>query len=88
MKKTLAIWVSSIILLSVMVVPFFHSAQAKPVPAAPASHPEYHDAISDLRSARKHLEKALDDGYGHRDEAMRTIDHAINECEEALHKLR
>jgi hypothetical protein len=35
---------------------------AKP---APSEHPEYRHAVSDLRNARKHLEKALNDGYGH-----------------------
>jgi hypothetical protein len=34
--------------------------------------------------ARKHLEKALNDGYGHRDRAMRAIDAAIHECDQAV----
>ena len=68
-------------LLCALANPVLHTALAKP---APAEHPEYRDAVNDLRNARKHLEKALDDGYGHRDRAMRVIDHAIQECEEAV----
>ena len=45
---------------------------------------EYHDAVNDLRNARKHLEKALNDGCGRRDRAMRAIDAAIHECDEAV----
>jgi len=81
MKKTLTIWISLVSLLFALAIPVFHTAMAKP---APSEHPEYRDAINDLRNARKHLEKALNDGYGHRDRAMRAIDHAIGECEEAV----
>jgi hypothetical protein len=84
MKKTLTIWISLLTLLCAFAIPVLHTALAKP---APAEHPEYRDAINDLRNARKHLEKALDDGYGHRDRAMRTIDRAIHECEEAVQVL-
>jgi hypothetical protein len=42
------------------------------------------NVTNDLRNARKHLEKALSDGYGHRDRAMQAIDHAIQECDEAV----
>ena len=37
-----------------------------------------------LRNARQHLERALNDGYGHRDRAMRAIDEAMHECDEAV----
>jgi len=84
MKKTLAVLIGSLMLLAALVVPVLHSAMAK---AAPAEHPEYRDAIEQLRNARKHLEKALDDGYGHRDRAMRAIDESIRECEEARRAL-
>ncbi|MGO9271063.1 MAG: hypothetical protein ACLQOO_12535 [Terriglobia bacterium] len=80
MKKTLTILIGSLMLLAALVIPVLHSALAKP---APAEHPEYRDAIEDLRKARKHLEGALDDGYGHRDRAMRAIDESIKECEAA-----
>jgi hypothetical protein len=84
MKKTLVIWIAVLTLLFAFAIPVLHTALAKP---APASHPEYRDAINDLRSARKHLEKAMADGYGHRDRAMRAIDHAIEECEQAAQTL-
>jgi len=83
MKRTLTLLLG-LLVLTVLAIPAFHSVFAKPVPPA---HPEYHDAINDLRNARKHLEKALDDGYGHRDRAMRAIDGAIKECEEAAQVL-
>ena len=82
MKKTLTIWMMTLVtLLLVLAIPVLRTTTAKP---APDSHPEYHDAVNDLRSARKHLEKALNDGYGHRDRAMRAIDAAIHECDEAV----
>jgi len=90
MKITLTIskrwcWlIASLMLLGALLVPLVHSAMAKP---APAEHPEYRDAIQELRHARKHLEAALDDGYGHRDRAMRAIDESIHQCEEAVRAL-
>jgi len=81
MKKTLTIWIILMTLLLALAIPMFRTAMAKP---APSEHPEYRDAVNDLRNARKHLEKALNDGYGHRDRAMRAIDHAIQECDEAV----
>jgi hypothetical protein len=81
MKKKLAILIGSLMLFAALVIPALHNALAKP---APAEHPEYRDAIEDLRKARKHLEGALDDGRGHRDRAMRAIDESIRECEEAV----
>jgi len=84
MKRTLTIWITLLTLLCALAIPVLHTAMAKP---AASEHPDYRDAINDLRNARRHLEKALDDGYGHRDRAMRTIDHAIQECEEAVRVL-
>jgi len=81
LKKALTIWITLVALLLALAIPVFHTAMAKP---AASEHPEYRDAINDLRNARKHLEKALNDGYGHRDRAMRAIDDAIRECEEAV----
>jgi len=85
MMKTLAIWITLLMMLCVSANLVLHTALAKP---APASNPEYRAAINDLQSARKHLEKALADGYGHRDRAMRAIDHALEECEQAVQTLR
>jgi hypothetical protein len=71
--------------LFALAIPLLRTAAARPVPAG---HPDYHAAIANLRDARKHLERALNDGYGHRDRAMRAIDDAIHECEESLRVLR
>jgi len=84
MKRKLTIWISLAALVLALGVPLLHTALAKPVPA---SHPEYHEAVESLRSARKHLEKADADGYGHRDRAMRAIDRAIEECNQAVQTL-
>jgi hypothetical protein len=81
MKRKLTIWISLVTLLLALGIPLLHTALAKP---APASHPEYREAIENLRGARKHLEKADADGYGHRDRAMRAIDEAIEECNQAV----
>ena len=84
MKRTLTIWITLLTLLLALAIPVLHTALTKP---APAEHPEYRAAINDLRNARQHLEKALNDGEGHRDRAMRAIDHAIQECEQAVRVL-
>jgi hypothetical protein len=84
MKGPLTTWITLVTLLCALAIPVLRTALAKP---APAEHPEYRAAINDLRNARKHLEKALNDGYGHRDRAMRAIDHAIGECEPAAQVL-
>jgi hypothetical protein len=81
MKKKLTVWMSLIALLCALAIPVMHGALAKP---APAEHPNYHDAINELRDARKKLETAEADGYGHRDKAMHAIDHALDECNQAL----
>ncbi|HEV2383521.1 MAG TPA: hypothetical protein VG206_27470 [Terriglobia bacterium] len=95
MRRRLIVVMSSIAVLCVLSIPVFHSAAAKsaPSPAAPpaaappSSHPEYHDTIEALRNARRHLEKAEADGYGHRDRAMQAKDAALDECNQALQVL-
>jgi hypothetical protein len=91
MKRRLIVVMSSIAVLCALSIPVFHSAAAKPAPspaaAAPSPHPEYHDTIEALRNARRHLEKAEADGYGHRDRAMRAVDAALDECNQALQVL-
>jgi len=91
MRKRLVLIVSSIAVLCALSIPAFHAAAAKSAPspastaaAVPDSHPEYHDALEALRNARKHLEKAAADGYGHRDRAIQALDAAIDECNQAL----
>ncbi|HEV3278770.1 MAG TPA: hypothetical protein VG860_18280 [Terriglobia bacterium] len=81
MKRTLSVWTGLIALLCALAIPVLHGAFAKP---APAEHPNYHDAINELRDARKKLETAEADGYGHRDKAMHAIDRAIEESNQAL----
>ena len=81
MNRRIIIWINIAGALLAVAIPAVHMTMAKP---APSEHPEYHDAVNDLRNARKHLEKALNDGYGHRDRAMRAIDHAIQECDAAV----
>jgi hypothetical protein len=93
MRRRLIVLMSSIAVLCALTIPVFHSAaKPAPSPAAPAAappdrHPEYHDALEALRNARKHLEKAEADGYGHRDRAMQSVDAAIDECNQALQVL-
>jgi hypothetical protein len=81
MKKRLTVWAGLIALVCALAIPVVHSALAKP---APVTHPNYHDALSELRDARKKLETAEADGYGHRERAMHAIDAAIEECNQAL----
>lgn len=81
MTRTLAVRTSSIALLCALALPVMHGALAKP---APSQHPNYRDAINELRDARKKLETAEADGYGHRDRAMHAIDRAIEECDKAV----
>jgi hypothetical protein len=78
--KRIVLVIIALFLVGVFAVPRLRTSAANP---APASHPEYKSAVEDLRSARKHLSKALADGYGHRDAAMRAIDRAISECNQA-----
>ena len=84
MKRTLTIWITLVTLLLAMAVPVSHEAQTQPDIAIPRM---YRDAIADLRNAKKHLENAPNDGYGHRDRAMRMIDRTIEECQQAVRLL-
>lgn len=60
----------------------------KPQPAVPAAaperHPEIRDAIESLRHAREHLDHAAHDFGGHRVDAIRAIDAAINQLQICL----
>ncbi len=60
----------------------------KPQPATPsaaaADHPEIRDALAALRRAREHLNHAAHDYQGHREDAIRAIDGAINQLEICL----
>jgi len=81
MRRTLTLWISLVALLCALAIPVMHGVLAKP---APSEHPNYREAISDLRDARKKLETAEADGYGHRERAIHAIDNALAECNEAL----
>ncbi len=81
MKRALMVWMGLVALLFALAIPVVHRAFARP---APADHPNYHDAMDELRDARKKLETAEADGYGHRDRAMHHIDAALDECSQAL----
>lgn len=53
--------------------------------AAPAEqHPQIHDAIAALRSAKAHLEHAAHDFGGHRVDAIKATDEAIHQLEICL----
>jgi hypothetical protein len=56
----------------------------EPAKAAPADHPEIHDALNSLRHAREHLEHAAHDFGGHRVDALRATDEAIHQLEICL----
>lgn len=87
MKKRIGVWIGLVIFLCVLAIPAIHAVRASAAAPAPAEHPEYRDAVNELRNARKHLEKANADGYGHRDRAMQHIDEALEECEQAVRAL-
>jgi hypothetical protein len=55
-------------------------------PTSPAAerHPEIHQAIEALRSARSHLQQAAHDFGGHRADALRATDEAIHQLEICL----
>ena len=55
-----------------------------PAAAAPEPHPEIREAIASLRRAREHLDHAAHDFGGHRAEAIRAIDVAINQLQTCL----
>jgi outer membrane protein TolC len=60
----------------------------KPSPAMPAAAPERHPqiraAMGSLRQAREHLEHADHDFGGHRVEAIRAIDAALDQLQACL----
>lgn len=52
-------------------------------PTSPAfeRHPEIRAAINSLQNARKHLQEAAHDFGGHRADALRATDEAINQLQ-------
>jgi hypothetical protein len=59
-------------------------APAAAGPATPEPHPQIRDAIASLRRAKEHLEHAKHDFGGHRVEAIRATDAAIQQLETCL----
>jgi hypothetical protein len=53
-----------------------------------AAQPHMHAALDDLRSARSELEQAEHNKGGHREEAIRLTDQAINEVKEGMDDAR
>jgi hypothetical protein len=57
-------------------------AAAAPTPAEP--HPEIREALGALQNARQHLAHGAHDFGGHRANALRLTNQAIQECREAM----
>jgi hypothetical protein len=56
-------------------------APAPPAAPVPAAHPQIHDALEAMRTAKHHLEGAAHDFEGHRVKAIEHLDQAIREAE-------
>lgn len=91
-------WITSLLALATMVFvlgfpvavpasPVPPKTQPKALPAPPApeeAHPEIRDAIQSLRRARNHLQHADHDFGGHRVDAIKAIDEAIEQLQTCL----
>lgn len=87
-------WLSSSLALSALVLALSfplavpaapRTPQPKPAPAAAAEpHPELRAAMANLREAREHLDHAAHDFGGHRVAAIKAVDEAIHEVDEAM----
>jgi hypothetical protein len=53
--------------------------------AEPEHHPAIHRALRELRDARKELKEAKHDFDGHREDALRAVDKAIEQLDVCLH---
>lgn len=83
--------------ISFRVLPSLHAAAPQPAPAvaaqpAPAAlpvmpaepHPEIRAAMQALRQAQRHLQHGAHDFGGHRAEALKLTDQALQQCRAAL----
>lgn len=52
--------------------------------APPAEHPHIHAAVAELREARNELQHAAHDFCGHRADALRDTQAALNQLQKAL----
>jgi hypothetical protein len=84
MKKTLIAFVSGVALAVVLLFMLNMPARAGASPAPPERHPEIQAAINHLRQAKENLEKGAHDFKGHRAEALKHTNAALEECRLAL----
>jgi len=85
MKKTFLAFVSGVVLAVALLFTVNMSARAGASPSGPPEkHPEIRAAINHLRMAKENLEKASHDFGGHRVEAIKHTDAALEECRLAL----
>lgn len=83
--------------VSIRVLPSLRAASPQPAPAVAAQpvaaaaaampaepHPEIRAAIAALRQAQHHLQHGAHDFGGHRAEALRLTDQALQQCRAAL----
>jgi len=91
MRKLFA---ASVLCFSILAVTLVFVPGASPLPSAnaataafpapaptPQAHPEIRDALEALRTARTHLKEARHDFGGHRAEALKDVDRAINQLQ-------
>ena len=92
MKKTIT-FLAVLAFAMAMIFPVrsaLRAAAGTPHPAVAAApppaehHPEIREAIEALQNARQHLAHGAHDFGGHRANALRLTDQAIQECREAL----
>jgi len=81
MKKTLLALATVVVLAVAMLFTLNMPARAG---APPEKHPEIQAAINHLRQAKKNLEKGAHDFKGHRAEALKHTNAALEECRLAL----
>lgn len=89
MKNRIASVLALVAMVLVLTFPVAAPAAPAPQPAAkalpvPPPHPEIRDAIASLRTARAHLQHAVHDFGGHRVDAIRSIDAAIEQLQACL----
>ena len=90
MKTKVLICLTAAAFFAFLVRPAPGPARPAPVPATPAaaaaaeSHPEIQAALHALENARNHLQKGAHDFGGHRVQALRLTEQAIEQCHAAL----
>ncbi len=87
--RVITVCLASLFALALLFTAAAPGVPATPAPspapaAAPEPHPQIRAAIDALRRARAHLQEAKHDFGGHRDEAIRAVDHAAEQLEICL----